>query len=108
MGVVMEADLERLRKSEECIRTIAAHADKEFGNDEDMLSFVADRLPDIFTKGSRFERPKLRALAAGEKPKRNAERWLDLIADVASETTVITVSVKEMTQEEWEAREQGE
>jgi hypothetical protein len=104
----MEDDLERLRTSEACIRTIAARAGKEFENDEDMLSYVADRLPDVFTKGSRFERPKLKALAAGEKPKKNVEKWLDLISDVASETTVVTVSFKEMTQEEWEARERGE
>lgn len=29
--------------------------DKEFENDEKALAYVADRLPDVFSKGSRFE-----------------------------------------------------
>ena len=29
--------------------------DKDFENDEQALEYVADRMPDVFSKGSRFE-----------------------------------------------------
>lgn len=31
----------------------------EFENDEKALAFVADRMPDVFSKGSRFERKEI-------------------------------------------------
>jgi len=60
---------------------------------EDILKFVAKKLPSAFTKDTPFESPPLRVLDTGETPLTDREEFVDLLAHVMGEGMKVDLKV---------------
>jgi hypothetical protein len=58
---------------------------------DDILKFAAERLPDYFTKDTKFERPPMKVLEPGEVPLTNTEEFADLLAHIMGEGTALNM-----------------
>ena len=58
---------------------------------DDILKFAAERLPDYFTKDTKFERPPMKVLELGEMPLTNTEEFADLLAHIMGEGTALNM-----------------
>lgn len=56
---VNEKQKESLLKAVKKIQSYCEDSEKTFRNYEEKLYYVAKRMPDIFSKGTKFERPRL-------------------------------------------------
>jgi hypothetical protein len=85
LSLLEKEDTVKLGKAAIFLYQYAAESGCDSQESEDVLKFVAGRLPDYFSKGTKFERPRMKALEPGEVPLTAREEWVDLLAHVLGE-----------------------
>ena len=93
VSIMTEDDIPKLGEAVFFIYQYAKNEGCTSQKSEQVLKFVAERLPASFTKGTKFERPNLKVLEAGEIPLSEKEEWVDLLASVLGEGTTLKMKV---------------
>jgi hypothetical protein len=85
LSLLEKEDMVKLGKASVFLRQYAAESGCGSQKSEDILKFAAGRLPDYFSKGTKFKRPRMKALESGEVPLTEREEWVDLLAHLMGE-----------------------
>ena len=93
ISLLTNEDTFKLGKAAVFLHMYAHENGCESTNSEDVLKYVAERIPAYFTKDTKFARPLMKVLEPGEVPLTENEEIVDLLAHVLGEGTKIDIKI---------------
>jgi hypothetical protein len=93
IGILTQEDISKMARATLFLQLYAVENGCISEEREDILKFAAERFPAHMTKGTKFERPSVKALKPGEIPLTEKEEVFDLLAHVMGKGAVIKAKV---------------